>query len=497
MAATGAARGAGRRLSAARRLLGVRRPPLALLGLGVVAGFAAALPALYLVVAVVGDARVALDAVLTDRTLGLIIRSSGLAAAVTAAAVAIAVPIAWLTVRSDLPGRRAWATLATLPLVIPSYIGAYLFVSTLGPKGLLQDLLAPLGVERLPSIYGFFGAWLVLTLFTYPLVLIPLRATLRRMDPALEEAARVMGRRPVEVFRSIVLPQLLPAIGAGAVLVALYALSDFGAVSLLRFNSFTRDIYIAYTSGFGRTDAAALGMVLVLIMLALFAVYGRVRGARALHRTSPGTQRPTALVKLGRWRWPALAFCGSVVSLALVLPVGVLLYWATKQLSIGMELSALVTDAGHSLMAAAAAAGFAAIGAVVIAILAVRFPSLLTQVIERIGYAGYALPGIVIALALAFFTTRFALSLYQSFAILVFALAIHYLPLAVSPIGSSLAQVPPRLEEAARGLGRSPIAVFRTITTPLVASGVLGGTALVFLHALKELPATSMCGNRA
>src|SRR5918997_912175 len=102
MAATGAARGAGRRLSAARRLLGVRRPPLALLGLGVVAGFAAALPALYLVVAVVGDARVALDAVLTDRTLGLIIRSSGLAAAVTAAAVAIAVPIAWLTVRSDL-----------------------------------------------------------------------------------------------------------------------------------------------------------------------------------------------------------------------------------------------------------------------------------------------------------------------------------------------------------------------------------------------------------
>jgi len=144
MAAAGVARGVGRRLSPAR-LLGVKRPPLVLLGLGVVAGLAAALPALYLVIAVVGDARAALDAVLTDRTLGLIIRSGGLAAAVTAAAIAIAVPIAWLTVRSDLPGRRAWATLATLPLVIPSYIGAYLFVSMFGPRGLLQELLAPLG----------------------------------------------------------------------------------------------------------------------------------------------------------------------------------------------------------------------------------------------------------------------------------------------------------------------------------------------------------------
>ncbi len=114
----------------------------------------------------------------------------------------------------------------------------------------------------------------------------------------------------------------------------------------------------------------------------------------------------------------------------------------------------------------------------------------MTRIVERVGYAGYALPGIVVALALVYFTTRVALPLYQTLAVLVFALAIHYLPLAVSPIGASLLQVPPRLEEAARGLGRSPMAVLRTITTPLVASGVLGGAALVFLHALKELPAT-------
>lgn len=487
MDAAAAGRGLGRRLAPAARAPAARRPPLVLLGLGLVVGLAAALPALYLVFAVLDDGRAALDAVFTDRTAGLVTRSLGLAVAVTAAAIAIAVPLAWLTVRSDLPGRRIWATVLTLPLVIPSYIGAYLFVSALGPRGALADLL---GVEQLPSIYGFTGAFLVLTLFTYPLVLIPLRGALARIDPALEEAARVMGRSPRDVFRSVVLPQLAPAIGAGGVLVALYVLSDFGAVSIMRFNSFTRDIYIAYESGFGRTQAAALGMVLVIVMLVLFAIYARVRAARALHRVTPGTQRPAQPVRLGHWRWPALAFCGAVAAIALVLPVGVLLYWATRQISGGLQLGELAANGWRSLLAAAAAAVAASLAAIVVALLSVRFPSVVTRVVERVGYAGYALPGIVVALALVFFTTRVALPLYQTLAVLVFALAIHYLPLAVSPISTSLVQVPPRLEEAARGLGRSPLAVLRTITTPLVASGVLGGAALVFLHALKELPAT-------
>jgi len=472
-----------------RRLLGVRRPPPLLLALGVVVALSAALPALYLIVVVAGDRAAAAEAVLTSRTLGLILRSAGLALAVTLAAVALAVPLAWLTVRSDLPGRRGWATLATLPLVMPSYIAAYVFVAVLRPKGFLQELLAPLGVQELPPIYGFFGAWLVLTLCTYPLVLIPLRAALRRLDPSLEEAARVMGRSPLEVFRTVVLPQLAPAIGAGGVLVALYVLSDFGAVAILRFDSFTREIYIAFQAA-QRTEAAALGMVLVVIMVVLFALYARVRGARALHRSSPGSPRPPAPVRLGAWRWPALAFCAGVVAITLVVPIGVLVYWATQDLSSGLDAGAIAAAAGNSLLAATWAAAAAGVAAIVVAVLSVRYPGYATRAIERFGYAGYALPGIVVALALVFFGTRVALPLYQTLAMLVFALSIHYLPLAVGPVSGALLQVPPRLEEAARGLGRSPLAVFRTITRPLVTSGVLAGVALVFLHALKELPAT-------
>ena len=106
-------------------------------------------------------------------------------------AALIAVPAAWLTTRTDLPGRSAWTVLITLPLVIPSYIGAYVFVSALGPSGLLQDAL---GLDRLPSIYGFPGAWIVLSLFTYPLVFLTVRAALRKLDPQLEDAATLRSK---------------------------------------------------------------------------------------------------------------------------------------------------------------------------------------------------------------------------------------------------------------------------------------------------------------
>lgn len=467
-------------------LLGRRRPPLLLLVLGLVAGLAAALPAIYLLVVLAGETSVAVETISDSRTVGLALRTVGLTAAVTATAVAVGVPLAWLTARTDLPGRRLWATLTTLPLVIPSYIGAYLLVSLLGPTGLAADAL---GIDRLPQIYGFFGAWLSLSLFTYPLVLLTVRAALVRLDPQLEDAARSMGRTGRQTFTSVVLPQLVPAIGAGALLVALYVISDFGAVSIMRFDSFTREIYVTWQSSFDRTAAAALGFLLVVMVLALLAAYAWIRGRYRYHRTGPGTGRPAATIPLGRWRGPALGFCGLIVVVALVIPVGVLVYWASRGLGT-VDAATVLTNAGNSLAAAAGAAALAALLAVVIAILAVRFPSPLTALIERLGYSGYALPGIVVALALVFFGTRVALPLYQTLGMLVFALTIHYLPLAVGSVSSSLLQVPPRIEEAARGMGRGPVEVFRTITTPLVAGGIAAGSALVFLHALKELPAT-------
>jgi len=169
----------------------------------------------------------------------------------------------------------------------------------------------------------------------------------------------------------------------------------------------------------------------------------------------------------------------------------VLVYWASQGISAGStSLSLAAGLAANSLMTGIGAAIAGGLAALVIAVLVGRYPGPLTRTIERAGHAGYALPGIVVALALVFFATRAVPILYQTLAMLIFALSVHYLPLAIGPIGAALAQVSPRVEEAARGLGRGPTEVFRTVTAPLLRGGILAGAALVFVHAIKELPAT-------
>jgi len=468
-----------------------RRAPRGLVVGAIAVAVPMALPLAYLAVVVAQDASLAWDTIWRDQTLRLLLRSSALAVAVTLSAVALALPLSWLVTRTDLPGRRVWTVLTTLPLVIPSYIGAYLMVSALGPHGLVQDLLAePFGVERLPSIYGFFGAWLVLTLFTYPLVLLTVRATLARLDPQLEEAARGMGRSGWSTYRTVVLPQLMPAIGAGGLLVALYVLSDFGAVSILRFDSFTRVIYASYRASFDRIGAASLAALLVAAMFVVLWLEGRTRRRFAYYRTAPGAARRPQHVRLGPWRWPALAFCATVALLALVVPVSVLVYWSLQSVAGDPNWSEISSAAVDSVTAAGLAAAIAAVCAIPVAMLAARYPSRLAAVIERVTFTGYALPHIVVALTLVFFGTRVALPLYQTLAMLVFAFVVLLLPLAVGATRASLLQVSPRLEEAARSVGRGPLAVLRTITAPLAAGGVAAGAALVFLTAVKELPAT-------
>ncbi len=437
------------------------------------------LPLVYLGIVISDAPGTAWDALWRDRTARLAGRSLGLAAAVALSASAIAVAVAWLTTRTDLPGRRTWAVLAALPFVVPSYVGAYLFVSALGPGGVLVQM---------DWIYGFGGAWFVLTLFTYPLILLPVRAAMSRLDPALEEAARSMGRTPVDVFRTVLLPQLRPAIAGGALLAALYTLSDFGAVSILRFDSFTRVIYQSYKASFDRTGAAALAALLVLVMLVLFALEARLRRGRGSGRTSPGVARAATPVRLGRWTVPALLGCTTLVGVGLVIPVVTLAVWSTRAIAGEPEWSRILTGAGNSLLTGGLAAGAASLVALPIALLAARHPGRRTRVVEAMSSTGYVLPGLVVALAMVFVGIRVAPWAYQTLFIVVFALVVHFLPLALGSMRTALLQVPRSVEEAGRSCGRGPVSVWVTITAPLAIGGTLAGAALVFLTAVKDLP---------
>ena len=448
------------------------------------------LPTFYLLVRAMEAGESAWRALLRPNMLYTLLRTVWLAFSVTLLSMFIAVPLAWLTVRSDLPGRRFWATVTPLPLVLPSYVGAYLLISALGPRGLLQQgLESLLGVERIPSLYGFPGALITLTLLSYPYLFLSVRSALLRIDPALEEASRSLGRNGWQSFGWVVLPLLRPALGSGGLLVALYTLRDFGAVALMRYDTFARVLYIQYQS-FDRAQAAIPGLLLIAVTLLFVAFEGSLQRRARYTQGERGSLRPPAIVQLGWWRWPALIFCGLVVFFSLLLPTAMLIYWLVRGLLAGESMPTLAAATWNALFVSLLAALTTVLIALPVSWLVVRQPGRLSHLLERLTYSAYALPGIVIALALVFLGANHLPWLYQSIPLLIFGYMILFIPQAVSTIRSSLLQIHPSLEEAAHSLGKGSWRVFATITLPLLQPGLLAGAAMVFLTTMKELPAT-------
>jgi len=460
--------------------------PLRLVALLV--GVAAALPLGYLVWRTndYGWGR-AVDVATSSRSLGLLWSTVVLAVAVTTSAIAIAVPVAWLTVRTDLPGRRTWSVLTVLPLAIPTYVGSWAIIGALGPRGMLADLL---GVDSIPSLYGFWGAWAALTLFSYPYVLLTVRAAWSRLDPGLEEASRMLGRSSFTTFTKVVLPQLRPSIIGGSLLVALYTLSDFGAVAMMRYDTFTRAIYTQYRGALDRGAAAVLGLMLVVLTIAVLGTEQRSRRREDLHRLHGSGARAARPVELGRGRWPALLGLSALIGLSLVVPLGVIGYWLRRGVRAGEPVWPGWELMANSLTVSLGAAVITTVAALPVAMVIRRSPGRLSRVVERLSWSGYALPGIVVALALVYFGARVVPWAYQTTAMLVFAYAVLFLPQAVSALRAAVLQVTPSVEEASLLLGASRRTTFRRVLLPLLRPGLGAGAGLVFLTTMKELPAT-------
>lgn len=460
----------------------------------IIVGLLLVSPVVYLFVRVAEADRDALDLIFNRRTLDTLLRSLQLMAIVSVASLLISLPLAWLTVCTDLPFRRFWSIATALPLVIPSYVGAMTIIEALGPRGMLQGWLEPFGVDRLPAIYGLHGAAFTLTMLSFPYTLLALRTALWGIDPALEESSRMLGHGRWSTFFRVTLPQLRPAAAAGSLLVALYTLSDFGAVTLLRFSSFTMVIYNQYQLAFDRTLAAATALVLVAVALLLVVLEAISRGRSRYYKASSGASRRSGLVQLGRWRWPALAFCSLVVLLSLALPLGVLVKLFLGGVASGANFDTVWQASWNSIKASGIAMVVTVLAATPIVILSVRRGGSLVGLIERTSYMGFALPGIVVALSLVFLGIRYANPLYQSMYMLQLGYVILFFPVAFAALRTALLQVNPHLEEAARSLGKGGIPAFITITLPLLRAGIVTGCALVFLLTMKELPATLILG---
>src|ERR1700722_509793 len=219
----------------------------------------------------------------------LLVNTLMITVSATLASAVLGTAAAWFVERTRLPGRRFWAVAMAAPLAMPPFITSYAWVSFSLD---LQD---------------FNGALLVITSSYFPLVYLPVAAALRSMDPALEESARSLGCGRWSTFFRVILPQLRPALLGGMLLVALGVMSEFGAFTLLRFHTFTTEIYAEYRTSFDSSGASLLACVLIVLCLICLAAEFRVRGAARYERLDRGTRRAALHYRLGWARWPIVA----------------------------------------------------------------------------------------------------------------------------------------------------------------------------------------------
>jgi iron(III) transport system permease protein len=381
---------------------------------------------------------------------------------------------AWLVARTDLPGRRLLHGLFVAPLAVPAFVNSYSWVSI------------TFWVQQ------YAGAVLVVTLSYFPLVYLPVVASLRGLDPALEESAASLGYTGRRTFLRVVLPQLAPALLGGALLVGLHLLSEFGALRMLNFPTFTTAIYDQYRSTFNGHAANMIAGVLVLACALLLTAELRMRGHKRYARVARGAARPLEPVRLGPATLPLLLFAGVVVALGVGVPCYSLVHWLLVGTSTEFPIGDLTSATANSLGLGAAGAIVTVLAALPVAWLVVRFRRPMTTLLERSTYVPNALPGIVVALALVTVSIRVFPSIYQTYVLLVAAYVILSLPRAVVSVRSALEQAPAVLDDVSHSLGVGPIATARRVTLPLIAPGIGAGAALVFLAVATELTATLM-----
>jgi len=407
----------------------------------------------------------------------LLINTLSITISATLVSAVVGTATAWFIERTRVPGRRFWAVLTVAPLAMPAFITSYAWVS------LSLDL------------QDFAGALLVISTAYFPLVYLPVAAALRGMDPALEETARSLGCGRTGVFVRVVLPQLRPALLGGMLLVALGVLSEFGAFTLLRFRTFTTQIYAEYRTSFDSSGASVFACILIAMCLLCLALEMRVRGGARYERMDRGVRRAALRYDLGHWRWIVAAGFAALAIVTLGVPIGMIGFWLTQTgaaaitpAEVSPEL--LVESTLSSLGYGFAAAIVTTLACVPLAFLLVRFPSRVATMFERTVFLAQGLPSLVVALAIVSLAVHALRPLYQSATLLVVAYAILFLPLALVSVRAAFTQAQPRLEETARSLGLGWRETVRRVVLPLAGPGLGAGATMVFISVVTELNST-------
>jgi iron(III) transport system permease protein len=388
--------------------------------------------------------------------------------------IVLATALAWLTERSTLPGARLWAWLAAAPLAVPAFVHSYAWISLI------------------PSLNGLFAAVMISVLAYFPFLYLPIAASLRRLDPSLEDAAASLGLSPAWIFLRVVVPQLRLAICGGGLLVGLHLLAEYGLFTMIRFDTFTTAIIDQFQSTFNGPAANMLAGVLVLCCFSFLALEALIRGRERYARIGSGAARVPKVHALGAFTLPALALTGGTALLSLGVPILTLGHWLLAGGTSVWRLNEIGPALGETILLALVGALLTTLVAIPMAWLSIRAPGPLQRILEGCNYIVGSLPGVVVALALVTITVRIALPIYQTVVTILLAYILLFLPRALIGLRASIAQAPLELEQAASSLGRSPLQALWAVTIRLAAPGAAAGMAMVALGISNELTATQM-----
>jgi iron(III) transport system permease protein len=426
-------------------------------------------------------------------------------------ALAIGAPMAWLSARTDLPGRRIIQSLIMASFVTPPFLGAFAWVMLAGPNaGYLNQLYRGLtGAEGpLLNIFSMPGLIFVVAIYTFPYVYIMIANTLGLIASDLEDAAAILGAGRLQVARTITLPMVLPAILSGFILAVLQALALFGSPAILAlpagFHTVTTQMWSFFQYPPRAELAAAFSIPLLLATALLLLVQKKLLGRRGYAAVGgKGGQR--RIIRLGRWRRPALAGCLAVLACAVFLPYGILLKtafaraWAQPMTSANFTLenwsftflhsatqAAIINTLELGILTACVGAGLATL----LAYVTNRKLVMGHQVLGFLAVAPVVIPGVVLAVALFVAYTRPPFLLYGTLWILFIAYLTKEMPVGYSQADATMRGIHPELEEAGRILGAGRLRVLREITAPLARSGIIATWCFVFIGVIRELSAS-------
>ena len=483
---------------------------LSLRAIAILAAFAVIMPMLVILSSVLQPEsdiwRHIVDTLLVD----LIKNTAILGIGVIVGTFLLGVGLAWLTAVCDFPGRKFFNWALMLPLAIPTYVLAFVFIGLLDFSGPVQTFLRSFGVSSLgwiPNIRSTGGVIVVLSLALYPYVYLLARNAFQTQGKSILEASRILGHRPYKAFVKAALPMARPWIASGLMLVLMETLADFGAVSIFNYDTFTTGIYKAWFGFFSLTAAAQLSSVLLVFVFLLIIVEQHMRQRMRFHQVGRMAMQ-TVRIKLHGWKkWTTLGGLTAVFVIAFVVPCLQLAIWSIQSISVEFDIRYLGLLSRSLFFSSTAAALITAFG-LFLAYIQRHHDDKFTKWMIRFSTMGYALPGTVLAVGIVIMINSVDNSIIRvinelsgaklssvfngTIVIVLFAYSVRFLTVGFNSTNSSMQRITKNIDEASRLMGITGFKLLKRIHIPILKNGLFIAAMLVFVDVMKEMPITLM-----